>query len=460
MRLTFKQIGFGAAAIGAALGISGCEAADAACDAKITAQLIADLEANGCPSLVDGEVAISGVPSVDTFFASVVRFGDTATSISAGLDAELQGLQADFGLTDEDVSAAGGLGAALRADIDANIEGDLSIKMEPARCEVDAQAQFSATAECQADAGCEVEADPGTVEFECKGGCTAEVSAMVDCGAEVDASCDFQGPAVECSGTCEGSCTVEAQVAAECTGACTGTCSGSCDGTCSAMDGQGNCAGECDGTCDGMCEGSCTFEARAGAECSGSCNGTCTATGPMLDCTGAVEAHCEGSADASVMCEGSCDGEFEPPMAMVMCEASASCNASAEANASIDVQCTPPSIELEYGLKADLDAKAQLEFEAKLNSLKARLPALSASLKKGNLVLKAGAELTSAAGDAGQGLIDFVVDAEGVGVAAKAQAGFCALDGFKAVGGVVGGASGKLTGSVDGTVDVFAELGI
>jgi hypothetical protein len=104
-----------------------------------------------------------------------------------------------------------------------------------------------------------------------------------------------------------------------------------------------------------------------------------------------------------VECSGKCDGDFEPPMAK------AECQASAKADAKVNVQCTPPSVKIDYHLKAvaAADVDAQVQFEAALKTFASvRLPALLAATAKAKGVISAGAGLSTAAEGAVKGAID------------------------------------------------------
>ena len=48
-----------------------------------------------------------------------------------------------------------------------------------------------------------------------------------------------------------------------------------------------------------------------------------TLTNPSAGCKGAVRAQCKAKADASLKCEGKCEGEVTPPSAKVECQAAA-----------------------------------------------------------------------------------------------------------------------------------------
>jgi hypothetical protein len=339
----------------------------------------------GCPGdkidgveikgVLEGNASISGVAQVDAFFASVNNFRGAADGVSGGIEAQLKLIKADFG-----IAANADLKTELAAKIKANLEGSLVIDYQPPKCAVDAQATLEAQARCEA------KVTPGSAMIECKGSCEIEAGAELKCDASAELECSFTGPTIDCQGECSGSCEAKVDVAAK----CEGTCRGECSGSCSAYSDSG--ATQCAGACDGMCKGTCEAKVEAGAKCMGTCKGECTVSGPDAKCEGSAHAECKAKANASVMCKGKCEGEFEPPMA------SAECQASAKAEAKVNVQCTPPTLQASYRLKAGVDAMAQAKFEAGLKTLiSARLPALTAALKKGQSVGEAGEDLAVAA---------------------------------------------------------------
>jgi hypothetical protein len=344
----------------------------------------------GCPGdtvegvklsgVLEGNASISGVQKVDSFFAAVVNFKSSADGVSAGIQAELDAIRADFGL-----KADADLAAGLKAQFEANLTAKLDIDYEPARCAVDAQATLEASAKCDATVS------GGKAQVECKGSCEAEVTADVKCDASADLRCTLTAPDIECTGECRGSCSAKLDVAAK----CEGTCNGECMGTCSAFsDSAGT---KCAGACDGMCKGSCDVQLAAEAKCMGTCRGECTYTKPSGGCEGGIRAECRAKANASFMCTGKCTGEFEPPMV------SAECKASAKAQASVNVECTPPRLAVNYALKASADAK----FKAALSTLvDVRLPKLLQAVGKAKLVAKAGEDLGVAATGAVKGAAD------------------------------------------------------
>jgi hypothetical protein len=308
-----------------------------------------------CGVVAQGDVGISGNAKLDGFFSAVADLNKAQVAINGDFEANIDSLCATFGAEvaanatlDAKVDA---LIAKVKGEISANVEGGLVVNYVPPKCEANVNVAFEAQAQCEAKAGCEVMADPGSVSVECEGKCEGSCDAECTGGFKCEVSATG-----ECSGKCEGSCELTAAAA------CEGTCKGTCSGTCSAYDGQGNCAG----ACDGMCQGSC--ELSAAAECSGSCSGSCVVE---------AEADCEGEApscsgECSGKCEGSCTGSATPPSASANCEATADCQAQAKAQGSANIQCSPPSFDVGFEFKAGVDASAQAEFGAKLAALQVK----------------------------------------------------------------------------------------
>jgi len=310
-----------------------------------------------CGAIAKGDVGISGDVRLDGFFKALGNMQNATGSIQADFEGNIRALAAvyDVNLTGAiNAAAVAQLTAAIRADIDANVEGSVSVDYQPPRCQASLDVAVEAQANCEVKAGCDVQVDPGQVsvacEGQCSGGCDAECSG--------DFSCQVEAPSVQCTGKCEGACTLEAAAT------CEGTCRGTCSGECSARDGNGDCAGECTGNCQGTCE------MAVAAECSGSCTGKCLVNQGSAQCTGDVS--CRG--ECSGKCSGGCEGSVTPPSASASCDASADCQASAKAEANASLECTPPQFKLEYafaaGGNADLDAQAS--FTARITELKAR----------------------------------------------------------------------------------------
>ena len=455
----------------ASASLLGCDQVKDACDIGCSEQGIAE-----------GNASITGVKSLDGFFAAVIRFEQKAAQVSGGIDAELEALAADFGVDANELQASfgGDTAAAIQAQLAANFEGSVKVRAEPPRCDLDARAELSASAECQVEAGCNVDVDPGTAMLECKGSCEADVDTKIDCGANAELSCTFRGPAVACNAECKGTCTASFMVAARCDGSCKGSCmvtltgggscDGKCNGTCSgSTDAAGRCTGMCTGECelqlsagarcDGSCKGSCATEASAGAQCNGTCSGECTLRGAEASCMGAAEAHCEAMGNASVACSGKCEGDFEPPMAMAQCDASATCNAQAKADASVEVECSEPALDIDYALKAGLDASVAARMELGVRQLQVRLPRILARLQQARLLVDASAELGAAASGAAEGAVRAFGSGE-LGAVAALRVAECAPAQFQAVPGLIARGTAELKASVEAAGKLSSEVGL
>jgi len=317
-----------------------------------------------CGEVKMGDATISGDARLDGFFKAVGTLGNATASISGEFEAQVAELAAIFDVDIEGMSledAVAEVKAEINAEINASVSGGLRIKYEPPKCSANVSVAVDAQASCEAKAGCEVSAEcsGGELSVECSGQCTG------GCDAECSGSCSVEVSAV-CEGTCKGSCTMEAG------GGCEGTCNGSCSGTCSLQDSEGNCKGECDGTCTGSCE-----PPSAGMECEGECHGECA-----VEASGSCEGKCEGECSGS--CSGGCEGTATPPSCSAegSCEASADCQASASAEASASLECTPPSLEIDFDFDASLDANAQAAFLAKMKGFKVQMVAMVQGMTK------------------------------------------------------------------------------
>ena len=396
-----------------------------------------DAEGNVVKGVLEGNAAISGVASVDAFFAAVNNFRGAADGVSVGINAELDKIRADFG-----IAAGANLKTELEAKFKANLEGALTVDYQPARCAIDAKATIEAQARCEA------KVDPGEVMVECKGACEVEANAEVKCDAGAELQCSFTGPTVDCKGECTGSCEAKIEGSA----ACSGTCRGTCDGKCSAYSDAA--ATQCAGSCEGKCTGTCEAHLEAAASCKGTCRGECKVSGPMADCKGSAHAECKAMGDASIMCKGKCEGDVKPP------SASAECEASAKAEAKVNVQCTPPSVAVNYRLKAvaAADVMAQARFEAALKTFaKVRLPALLAATARAKVIAEAGEDLGVAAEGAVKGSFK-AIEASG-----KLKLKFmlaCALNELPKAADAVSESADRLTDSLNDSIAVTSAIGM
>lgn len=360
---TLASIGLVLGAAAAVTTLDGCDGENGIC--------------GPCGSVATGQLSISGDARLDGFFAALADLQAATGSISADFDANIVALAEVYGMVEAgadvqvDAAFVDQLIGTIRADINANISGGVSIEYVPARCQASLNVAVEAQASCEANAGCEceVEVDPGEVAVSCEGTCQGSCSA----GCEGDISCRAPSAGFQCDAMCEGACELTAAAA------CEGTCRGTCDGECSLMNAQG----ECEGSCSGMCQGTC--EVSGGASCQGTCHGTCRGNFDPGGCEGEVQ--CSGSCMGE--CSGSCEGSFEPPSASAECEceASADCNAQASAQAEANIECTPPSFDLVFEFNAGLDAAAQANFVARLGELRVRGVAILQGLARARALI-------------------------------------------------------------------------
>ncbi|KIG18622.1 keratin associated protein [Enhygromyxa salina] len=425
--------------------ISGIAIASPGCDA------VGDLaEQCGlvCPDtgILEGNASISGSVSIDAFFGAVVDVRTAALDVSGTIRAQLEGIAASLeieGYADlslDDLTAA--VTAGLEAKFTTTLEGGISITFEPPKCEANVELAVSAAAEC------DIEADPGSIEAKCMGSCEVSAEVAAECEASGTLECTGQAPSFECSGSCSGSCQLE--VAAECGGTCQGTCEGECSsctgGTCNT-DGNGNIT-NCNGSCSSMCQGTC--ELSAGGECSGRCEGECTYMPAMGGCEANATAKCDVSAMADVECQGKCEGSVEPP------SVSAECQASVEAKAEANVECTPPSLSVEFQFKGDLDANEEAAFRIWLEGFKGRFSAMLAASAKLERVGVAAQGLISASGGA---VADVAGDLSVNGNLKLKIGAVCAIAELKNVSTALGEATGAISGSVSAVASVSGAVG-
>lgn len=187
------------------------------------------------------------------------------------------------------------------ADISLSVEAQASCEAQ-AGCDVEVDpGEVSVSCEGQCSGGCSA---------ECMGdvACNASASGGISCMASCEGSCALE-VAASCDGTCKGTCTAggDTQEGFE------GECAGECEGTCEMAAG-GECSGTCQGSCVGdpvMVEASCDVEVECRGtcmgECSGSCDGTATPPSASVDCE--ASADCQASASA----QGSANLSCTPP---------------------------------------------------------------------------------------------------------------------------------------------------
>ncbi len=418
-----RGVRFGASLVAAALlvgGLSGCKQLQQAGDAC----------GFGCSAegVLEGNAAISGIRSIDSFFGALVDFKSSADLMTENVADAKARLALSVGLPATAADAE--LKAALKAKIDANVSGGIKVKFAPPECKASVSATVEATAQCDADF------DPGQASVKCEGSCTAEASAEVKCDAEAEMVCHGTAPSLKCEGSCTGSCELKAS--AKCDGTCHGTCSGS-----------GGTQKNFNGSCDGKCQGECELE--AGGECSGSCKGECAYTPPSGECKGDAKVECKAKGDAKVECKGECNGQVEPPKAKAECEAAAKAKANASA------ECTPPDLDVSFKFKGNVNAQQKAEFEAWMSGFKLQLGRLAAESEgRGKLLLAAAGDLVAAGEGAVKGSISDISASGDLKAAAGAK---CALEQLGSAKELLVGVQGQVEGNVKSVAEVMSVVG-
>ena len=311
------------------------------------------------------KVTFVGDAQVNGQFVAFAQASGDISAVASGAVSDVtgacQGIATDLGADPNDASTAGKSGsdlatawcalavAKINGALGAQGKASLKLEIEPPVCSASITAQANCQASCDVSGKCDIKANPptctgGTLEIDCKGGCTGSASApSIDCTGS-------------CSGQCSGSCQGSATVAVD--------CNGKCDGTCDAKAGVGTGTGaQADGTCQGTCKGTCTMSAGVNVKCSATCSGKCDAK-----CTATP-----GS--ASVKCGGTCDADYQPVQCSGGkleggCKVDAKCQGNCNASASAKAECTPPKVVI----KAQADVNSQLG--TLVASLEAHLPAL------------------------------------------------------------------------------------
>lgn len=337
-----------------------------------------------CPKegILQGNASISGITSIDSFFAATIDVRRATLDLESSLRHELLALASALKIetpSQNVTTLAGQVKSALSKQFSAKLDGSIAIGFVPPRCEADFDVAVEASGQC------DVDFKPGKADFSCSGSCAIEASAsaVAKCEASGTLRCQVTAPSIKCEGTCAGTCQLEA--AANCNGACQGSCEGSCSacigGECKVENGKiTNCAGTCTGDCSGSCEMS------AGAKCEGKCEGSCEYNAPKGGCEADAVVRCQAKANAKmkVDCKGKCEGSITPP------SMKAECKASVEARARADVKCTPPRLDIDYSFKASLGDKDRAEFRALINVLRIRFSAMLAlDAKAGQVVIAA-----------------------------------------------------------------------
>lgn len=338
MHKGFRYALFLAAGVAVPVLTNGCSAvndvanAQAAlcCKGYVPGEDLSTPGSDGKPRFGNLDVSVSG---------QFVAFAQASGDLSAVADgtvkdvtAACQAIALDTGADPNDPSLTGKYGVDLlnawctlaTNNITAITSQGVSFKatFDPPQCTANLKAEADCQASCDVNAKCDIKATPpsctgGTLEIECKGGCTGTAMApSIDCTGS-------------CSGQCSGSCEAQASVAVDCDGQCQGTCAAGTMGS----------GIQADGSCKGTCNGKCSLRGGASVKCMGTCSGSCD-----LKCTASP-------GQVSVKCSGSCDADYQPIECkggkleggcMVDAHCQANCNASVQAKA----ECTPPKVSI------------------------------------------------------------------------------------------------------------------
>jgi len=295
------------AALAAPMAFGGCDSL--ANDGPLGAVCCTDFKPG--TNMIDVDWGLDGNANLE-FGAAMQAVGDfsaTAQGMVTDLGVSCKGLAVDLGVAETAVSEKDPneytkkwCTQAVNAITMLKSQLTLTVKAQPARCEVNVSAKLDCQAQCSASAMCQL--TPAEIEVACEPG--------------------------KLSGTCSGSCTGKCEGSANLAVTCNGSCQGTCEGTCQ---GGSQTGGQCSGTCQGKCRGECSADGSAMAKCEGTCEGSC---------------------DVDFQAP-KCNGKFTPPMGK--CEASASCEGSCDASASAKAECTPPSVDVEFSGGAGFESK-------------------------------------------------------------------------------------------------------
>lgn len=327
-----------------------------------------------CPDrgIADLNSAISGIPSIDAFFSTVVDLVAASGFVNTNARGALDALGSSVGLPRGADGAA--IASAFQQKIDAATDGGLRLKHQPIVCSTSAHVASSAAASCDDDKTL------GSVEVHCDGSCVIDSALQSECtlvGGSL--SCVGVAQSLKCAGSCQGNCALSIA------GACDGTCRGECLGTCSVVNLQGNCAGECNGSCIGECQ------LNAGSLCEGECQGSCIDE-PLSLCPENAVARCSTTADTEIECSGTCDGDSRVADLAEHCEATVLVKVRAR------VMCYPPQAEFtwQWNSSVEGDYEAEALFRAWINNASSPLRELLAVTAKAKLLREVATLLTDA----------------------------------------------------------------
>ncbi len=324
------------------------------------------------PGITELNSAISGIPSIDAFFSTVVDLVAASGFVNTNVRDALDALGSSVGLPRGTDGAA--IASAFQQKINKATDGGLRLKYQPIVCSTSALVASSAAAACDDDKAL------GSVEVRCDGSCVIDSSLQSECTlVGGDLSCVGVAQSLKCAGECQGICALSMA------GACAGTCRGECLGTCSVVNSQGECAGECSGSCIGECH------LNAGNLCGGECQGICTYE-PLSVCPANTVARCSTTADTRIECSGTCDGDSR------VANLAEHCEATVLAKVRASMMCFAPQVELTWQWNSSIEGDYETEalFRAWINNARSPLGELLAATAKAKLLREVASLLADA----------------------------------------------------------------
>lgn len=387
-------------------------------------------------ALPDGNSVISGVSSVDAFFASVTALARASDAQAAGIEAQLAALGADFGVSGDVGTELVGLTKKVGPRL-------LRVRAGQPDCRVDAAALLDAQARCDDS----LQRDQA--QMHCAGACALPAD-QTTCPAASDQHAADQRCAARsvgpCADLCSGVCTASITNAV-----CQGDCLGDCDAECSALDANGRCTGPCSGRCNGECR-TPLFDAQT---CEGRCDGVCVSTNPSGGCKSAQQVECVvPTTGETIVCAGRCSGD--PSGA----DGRPECMVSAKVDAILQLACASAGASVDViGALAPADPALQARYLNALQNLQRSLPHLLVLAAQGERYLGVADAVAQAA--TGDDLPKSLQAQNSADVHARHAVGLeCAAGQLAGVAGVLDPATQRLTAALNSVDKLRRALGL
>jgi hypothetical protein len=326
------------------------------------------IEGLACGSLVDGELVLTGIGTLDRYFDAVGQVPRSGEYASGLLSDAVAAMASALGLPANSDAAA--VKTELESQIADNTETGLAATVGVRGCGIPSAPVVSTLQSCDPSSG-------ASTPMQCVGACRLNASAA-NCPGGTEASCRGLLDEADCGGTCVGSCTESLDTPAMCGGTCSGMCSGACPD-----DGMGGCEGPCTGDCTGECRVLST------ADCGGACTGLCRNTTDET-CADPSRRFCTADPDAAE-CAGVCFGKASIP------DTTAACELSATALGQLLPTCELSLVQLSFAFAAGLDESEQGAFATTSMALTSALSTLLDAVARAEMIAAAGNALEAAA---------------------------------------------------------------